>query len=291
MPRIDLQSMRSEESPDQDDFSSRRNLRPESQENSVAFSPRDSMMGFGNEAVDMFEPRPPSDSQGRLQAVPKPKPNGQGRKKPGSSIFKPQRVRAEDVEDILQRITEKEEEDTVNTGADEAIPDERLEPLNTAEFGNIPTAQFGMEQVNQEDPSEFGYESQDEGEFEKEGEIQEVEEPSVISHIEEADIRLDGGAALRRRISDRRWQTYARCIQNLLRRDGEPDEEIQWLIDKGWGMYSPLDFDVAIARKMPLPACPRNRQDIINLAIDQGHPRYLPPGATGANPQSGVGWD
>ncbi|KAK6525121.1 hypothetical protein TWF694_005267 [Orbilia ellipsospora] len=292
IPRIDLQSMGSDGSPDQGDFSSRRNLRLESQENSLAFSPRDSDQGFGNDLMGIFEPRTRLKSQRRPQSVPKSKSGPQVRTGPGRSIFKPRRLMAKEVEDILQRITEKEEEATVNTGVDETIPDERPAVVAESDFGNLPTAQFRTEQVDQEEPSEFGYEGQDEEELEKVEEVEQTEEPSVISHIEEADIKLDQSAALRRRISDRRWQTYARCIQSLLRKEnGEPDEEIQWLIDKGWGMYMPLDFDVAIATKRPSPPCPGNRQDIINMAIDQGHPRYVPPGATGANPQSGVGWE
>ncbi|KAF3316894.1 hypothetical protein TWF173_000898 [Orbilia oligospora] len=93
-----------------------------------------------------------------------------------------------------------------------------------------------------------------------------------------------------RNLADRQYNVYAECVQNLLTlRNGISDDEVQSLVDRGWGHYSILNFYKAALDGTPPPTCPDNRQDIIKLAIDQGHPRYVAPGATGANPQSGIG--
>ncbi|EPS45958.1 hypothetical protein H072_39 [Dactylellina haptotyla CBS 200.50] len=285
-PRIEIPGLNSDSSPVDasiDPFSSHRHLRPdsrpESRENSM-FTPRESELDIEYGAEDLFEPRVPEQQQ-------------------KFSLFKPTRLRADEIADILQKITEnpeKEEESTIYTeekegdeledimvGVGDDIPDELVVPEAEFGIGNLQTPQFG-EQVDQQPSSLRAEESGDNIDIPI---IKSSRTPEIVS----PDIQLDARETFRRRIADRRYTTYVRCVQALLRReDGEADEEIQNLVDHDWGLYSPMDFEEALASRSPLPQCPKSRQDIVNLAIDQGHPRYFPPGATGANPQSGVGY-
>ncbi|KAK6498311.1 hypothetical protein TWF481_010902 [Arthrobotrys musiformis] len=114
--------------------------------------------------------------------------------------------------------------------------------------------------------------------------------PNSSTGLNPAPIKLKKMSKSRRDLADKRYEIYANCVQGFLKfPNDEPDEEVQTLVDRGWGVYSIMDFYQATKDGKSLPPCPKSRQDIINLAIDQGHPRYVAPGATGANPQSGIG--
>ncbi|KAF3919064.1 hypothetical protein ABW21_db0203151 [Orbilia brochopaga] len=111
------------------------------------------------------------------------------------------------------------------------------------------------------------------------------EQPEIVRPA----VELVGAEQLRTNRIDRRYTQYVRCVHALLRDvEGRADIRIMSIVDRGWGLYSPLDFEEAAVNGRPLPPCPRNRQDIIDLAMEQGHPIETLPGTNGANPQNGT---
>ncbi|KAF3907999.1 hypothetical protein ABW20_dc0108749 [Dactylellina cionopaga] len=277
-----------------DPFSSHRHLRSpsraESRENSI-FIPRIGESDYGADIVDdIFEPRVPN--------LPK------------NSIFKPTRLAPGDVETILRHITEAprgEDEFTIYTEEkdgtpqegiffdnfiDETIPEELVGDEPKFSIGNLETPQFGVEQAEQEG-------IKDEEEPKPQGQQGELElplprlmlqsprSPGIMAPM----VQLDNIPTMMQSQSEKRYNAYVRCVRRFVENEnGEPDEEIAYLVEHGWGLYSPMDFDEARIRKQPPPPCPTRREDIIDRAEAQGYPRYVPPGATGANPQSGVGY-
>ncbi|KAK6330080.1 hypothetical protein TWF718_003508 [Orbilia javanica] len=195
--------------------------------------------------------------------------------------------------------------DISSEGADEDIPNELLVPparLYTGEsFDQIHTPDFrGRERLFADEDEDSGEQLAPQGQggddesvlFETTPVADRYPLPIEIQPGMDMAIELGNFDRATHALIDTEWSNYAECVQNLLtfdKSDGVSDDEVQFLVDKTRGVYTILDFYRAAEENRPFPPCPRVRQDIINLAIDQGYERYVAPGATGANPQSGVG--
>ncbi|KAK6497291.1 hypothetical protein TWF506_004764 [Arthrobotrys conoides] len=293
-----------------DPFSSHRRLQPEFLSGPADTSILDQVgEDFDDESLEVedFEPR---------IEVP------QIRRPP---IFERARLQPEDMEEILEEIEESSHynnlgntytlagddvagetvpaNDISDDWPDEDIPDELLlPPLNIftpGSYDQLPTPDFKARdffmETNVEEaegPAPHGQAGDDDAGPMAVPEPQVDLSPTVgLRPIPDIiPINLENMSESRRDLADRQYNTYAECIQDLFTlRNGLGDEEVQSLVDRNWGHYSILDFYRAAVGGTNPPTCPEDRQEIINLAIDQGHPRYVAPGTTGANPQSGIG--
>ncbi|KAF3230779.1 hypothetical protein TWF191_008621 [Orbilia oligospora] len=297
-----------------DPFSSHRRLQPEyqpeSRDDSILNQGEDDNDFIGNE---LFEPR--AQPRARIPQVKRP------------SIFRPARLHIQppNMEDILHQIDRDPHEefrsfytlagddvagetapanDISDDWPEEDIPNELLAPplniFTPGSFDQLPvTPDFRTQELAVDMDSDEDEEIVPQGQGGDEyGELMVVPEPQVDLSPAVGfrpiplmtPIAIETISKSQRNLADRQYNVYAECVQNLLTlRNGMSDDEVQSLVDRGWGHYSILDFYKAALDGTPPPTCPNNRQDIIKLAIDQGHPRYVAPGATGANPQSGIG--
>ncbi|KAJ6261619.1 hypothetical protein Dda_4289 [Drechslerella dactyloides] len=145
---------------------------------------------------------------------------------------------------------------------------------------DLPTPGFRMgEQLQQREP----------GSGDDEERMWEEAASRENAWMEAPVVELVDPEELRANLLDRRYNLYVRCVQALLHdAEGNADIRIMAIVDRGWGLYSPVDFEEAMANGRPLPPCPRDRQDIIDLALEQGRPIDTLPGTNRDNPQSGT---
>ncbi|KAK6354507.1 hypothetical protein TWF696_003650 [Orbilia brochopaga] len=220
-----------------------------------------------------------------------------------NDIFRPARGRVPN--DILQNIVESpngEREFTFGGGGVEEeeeayTPELRIldyeadeEPLTSAEESEPQSLTLARGELDsgEYEPSENSGDDEQPWEFEERvprGYIQDFELPDIVRPT--IDL-VDAEQLMANRI-ERRYNQYVRCIHALLHDvDGNPDLRIMAIVDRGWGLYSPVDFEEAMVNRRPLPPCPRSRQDIIDMAMEQGYPIDTLPGTNGANPQGGA---
>ncbi|KAK6514697.1 hypothetical protein TWF281_004894 [Arthrobotrys megalospora] len=263
----------------------RADSRPISRETS-AFSPRaDDNVFLGDE---LFEPRV---KVSRLSQ---------------NSIFKPTRLQPGDMEQILEQFQENEDfsnlytlgggmntapaNDISSDGIDEAIPDELpvLMPglSGIGSYPELDTPQFRSDELAVDQPVQES--DIEEGLPQTQGDDTQPAMPgtNLPRQIPPPYNQFRDVSTPEQRLAVERHTEYVKCLQAL----AADDYPLLELIDRGRGIYSVIDFYEAVEEGKPFPPCPRNRQDILNLAIAQGYKDDVAPDATGANPQSGVGF-